>query len=161
MTDRAEDDGWRLPWDGGCRCGQTRVRVTAPPLLASACHCSGCQRMAASAFSLSLAVPAAAFAVTAGAPVIGGLHGPSAHFMCARCLCWMFTRPAGMPELVNLRAPVLDRRAWFAPFAEFWTDEKLAWASTGAAHSFASEPDEAAFPALLAAYARDGARPGR
>src|SRR3546814_16148897 len=47
---------WKLPWDGGCRCGRTRFRVSAPPLLAEACHCTGCQRMTASAYSLSLAV---------------------------------------------------------------------------------------------------------
>jgi hypothetical protein len=35
-------DDWKLPWDGGCRCGEVRVRVTKPPLLAGACHCTGC-----------------------------------------------------------------------------------------------------------------------
>ena len=56
---------WKLPWDGGCRCGQTRIRVSQPPLLAAACHCTGCQRMSASAFSLTLAIPSEGFDVTA------------------------------------------------------------------------------------------------
>jgi hypothetical protein len=73
---------WKLPWDGGCRCDQTRIRVSAPPLLASACHCRGCQRMAASAFSLTLTVPSTGFDIVAGNPVIGGLHGPTRHFFC-------------------------------------------------------------------------------
>ncbi len=30
-------DDWKLPWEGGCRCGNVRLRVTAPPLLAMAC----------------------------------------------------------------------------------------------------------------------------
>ena len=46
------DEGWKLPWNGGCRCGAVRLRVTKPPLLAAACHCTGCQSMSASAFSL-------------------------------------------------------------------------------------------------------------
>jgi hypothetical protein len=33
------------PWEGGCLCGQVRVKVSAPPLLTMACHCTGCQRM--------------------------------------------------------------------------------------------------------------------
>jgi hypothetical protein len=54
--------------------GLTRIRASAPPLLASACHCTGCQRMTASAFSLTLSVPSEGFAVTSGDPVIAGLH---------------------------------------------------------------------------------------
>ena len=68
-------DEWKLPWEGGCRCGAVRIRVTKPPLLAMACHCTGCQRMSASAFSLTLTLPADGFAVTRGEPVIGGLQG--------------------------------------------------------------------------------------
>ena len=152
-------DDWKLPWQGGCRCGQLRLTVSAPPLLASACHCTGCQTMSASAFSLSLAIPAAGFAVIAGAPVIGGLHGPTRHFFCPHCLTWVFTRPEGLDEIVNLRATMLDDHAWFEPFAEFWTSERLPWARTPAAHSFAAEPELDAFPALIAEFARGGARP--
>ena len=81
---------WKLPWGGGCRCGETRIEVTAAPLLASACHCTGCQRMTASAFSLTLTLPSEGFAVVQGEPVIGGLHGPTRHYFCPRCKSWMF-----------------------------------------------------------------------
>ena len=40
--------------EGGCRCGRVRLRVEAPPLITMACHCTGCQRMSASAFSLTV-----------------------------------------------------------------------------------------------------------
>ena len=90
-------DDWKLPWEGGCRCGAVRIRVTKPPLLTAACHCTGCQRMSASAFSLTLSVPADGFEVIEGEPVIGGLHGPQAHhYHCDRCKSWMFTRIEGM-----------------------------------------------------------------
>jgi hypothetical protein len=153
------NDEWKLPWEGGCRCGQTRVRITAPPLLAGACHCTGCQRMTASAFSLSIAVPSQGFEVILGEPVIGGLHGPTRHFFCARCLSWMFTRPEGMDAFVNVRASVLDDRAWFVPYVEFWTSEKLPWASTPAKRSYAREPEYTEFETLLRGYAQEGARP--
>lgn len=39
---------WQLPWTGGCRCGRVRIRITAPPMLTTACHCTDCQRMSAS-----------------------------------------------------------------------------------------------------------------
>ena len=34
-----------LPLEGGCRCGQVRLKISAPPLLTMACHCTGCQKM--------------------------------------------------------------------------------------------------------------------
>jgi len=126
---------------GSCRCGAVRLRITAPPLLTMACHCRGCQKMSASAFSLSAAFPAASFAVTEGEPVIGGLHGATRHLFCPHCLSWMFSRPQGLDDLVNVRSTMLDDAALFAPFVEFWTSEKLPWATTSAVHSFAKLPD--------------------
>lgn len=66
---------WKLPWDGGCLCGGVRFRINAAPLLTMACHCTGCQKLSASAHSLSIAVPREGFAVTKGQLVTGGLHG--------------------------------------------------------------------------------------
>ena len=143
-----------LPWLGGCRCGQTRICVSAPPLLASACHCTGCQRMTASAFSLTLTIPAEGFEVTAGSPVIGGLHGPTRHYFCPRCMSWMFTRPEGMDAFVNLRPSMLDEHGWFAPFIEVWTREKLPWATTAAVRSYPTEPEFSEYAALIAEYAQ-------
>jgi hypothetical protein len=145
---------WNLPWEGGCRCGRLRVRVTAPPLLTMACHCTGCQRMSASAFSLSAAIPTEGFSVIKGAPVIGGLRGVHRHYFCPHCKSWMFTRPHGMDQFVNLRATMLDDASWFAPFIETCTKEKLPWATTPAVHSYETFPPMAQYAALVAEYAQ-------
>ncbi|MBL9107307.1 MAG: GFA family protein [Myxococcales bacterium] len=142
-----------LPWEGGCRCGQVRLRLTAPPLLTMACHCTGCQRMTASAFSLSVGVPSEGFAVTQGEPVIGGIHGEARHHHCPRCKSWLFTRMPGLDWFVNVRATMLDDASWFAPFIETYTREKLPWAATPAVHSFPGLPAMDAFPGLIAEYA--------
>jgi hypothetical protein len=150
-------DAWNLPWDGGCRCGGVRIRVTKPPLLTGACHCTGCQHMTGSAFSLTVTVPADGFAVTKGEPVIGGLRGPVAHhFHCPDCLSWVFTRAEGMDWFVNLRATMLDDPDWFEPFVELWTDEKLPWATTPARHSYARDPEMAEWGSLIEAFAKEG-----
>ena len=151
---------WKLPWAGGCRCRQTRIAVSAPPLLASACHCRGCQTMSASAFSLTLAVPTRGFTITQGEPVLGGLKGATRHFFCPHCLSWMFTRPEQLDDLVNLRPSTLDDHGWFAPFVEVWTSHKLPWAATSAPRSFVTQPDFLNYGALMAEYAENGARPG-
>lgn len=141
-----------LPMTGGCRCGAVRFRVTAPPIITSACHCAGCQRMTASAFSLSAAFREGAFVITEGEPVIGGLHGPEArHHHCDHCKSWLFTR---WGDMVNLRATMLDDPGWFEPFLETWTRERLPWATTPAQHSFEEFPPMEAFGDLIAEYAR-------
>jgi len=141
-----------LPMEATCRCGRVRLRISAPPLMAMACHCTGCQRMSASAFSLSVAIPAEGFAVVEGEPVIGGLHGATRHYFCPHCLSWMFTRPEGMDWFVNLRTTMLDDAARFPPFVETYTDEKLPFVTTGAKHSFAKLPPMEAWEGLMRDY---------
>ena len=145
---------WKFPIAGACRCGQVKMQITAPPFITAACHCRGCQRMSASAYSLSVAVPSEGFAVTQGNPVIGGLHGSLQHYFCPWCMSWMFTRPPGMDWFVNIRASLLDDAEKFAPFIETWTKEKLPWAQTPAVHSYETFPRQEQFPQLIEAYAK-------
>ncbi len=150
---------WKLPREGGCRCGRVRLRISAPPLLTMACHCTGCQRMSSSAFSLSAAIPTEGFSVIQGEPVIGGLHGATRHYFCPYCMSWMFTRAEGLDMFVNLRPTMLDDPSGFStPFIETYTSEKLPWATTAAVHSFEKFPafeDYAGLTKAYAAYRRD------
>jgi hypothetical protein len=143
----------KLPAEGKCRCGEVRVRISAPPLIAMACHCTGCQRMSSSAFSLSAAIPADGFSVSAGNTVIGGVREPSAgHHFCPSCMTWMFTRPVGMDWFVNLRPTMLDEPRWFRPFVETYTSTKLPFAETGAVHSYETFPPMEAYADLVKEY---------
>ena len=152
---------WKLPWTARCRCERLRMRISEPPILTMACHCAGCQRMSASAFSLSILVTSSGFEVTEGEPVIGGLHGPSRHFHCAHCKTWAFTRPEGMDGFVNVRATMLEDHAWYVPFVETCRSEGFPWAATGATHSFPNIPPSEVFGPIVAEFQACGARPGR
>jgi len=116
--------------------------------------------MTSSAFSLSAAIPSAGFSVTAGEPVIGGLHGPTHHYFCPHCMSWLFTRPDGMDWFVNVRPTMLDDLSWSTPFVETWTSEKLPWASTAAVHSFEKLPAFEDYERLTKAYAEHVATAG-
>jgi len=142
---------------GECRCGRVRYRLTAKPVVTMACHCTGCQRMTASAFSLGALYPSGAFEVTKGEPVIGGLHGDAHHYFCPYCMSWMFTRVDAMGDLVSVRAMLCDDARAFVPFIETYTNEKLPWATTPAVHSFERYPPVEQFPDLLAEYANSTA----
>ncbi len=92
------------------------------------------QKLSASAYSLTIAVPSEGFAIAQGEPVVGGMHGPHRQLYCPRCKNWMFTHPQGMDFFVNVRATMLDRHDWYMPFVEVFTAEKLPWATTLAVH---------------------------
>jgi hypothetical protein len=154
-------EDWKLPWQGGCLCGQVRFAVAAPPMLAFACHCSACQKLTASAFSLNLSIPKAGFQVTQGETVIGGLHRDEVrHHHCDRCKSWLFTMVPALDFLVNVRAAMLDVHGWYEPYVEVWRSQGLPWAGTGAARSYEGEPEPREFEGLMAGYAVEGARPG-
>ena len=147
---------WKLPWEGGCRCGALRFRITQAPLLSGACHCTGCQRMTGGAYSLTLTVPSGGFEVIQGEPAHGGLKG-SPHRHCPECLSWVFTQ-AG-PGMTNVRSSMLDDAGWVRPYVELCCDEAFPWAKTGAARSYPKFPEPSEWPTLMQAFAAEGARP--
>lgn len=138
---------------GSCRCGQISFTATPPVLLTMACHCKGCQRMTASAFSLSEMYSAANFVVTSGEPVRGGMKAEPYHYVCPDCSSWIFTRVASpMGEFINVRATMFDVSDSVPPFIETCTDEKLAWVKIGAHHSFPAFPPHDKFMGLIAQF---------
>jgi len=139
---------------GRCRCGQVQFEVGGEPVITMVCHCTGCQRMTASAYSLSALYASAQFKVTSGEPVIGGLHGATRHLFCPYCMSWLFTRPEGLDDFVNICATVMDDARSFRPFIETYTEEMLPWAKTPATHSFSKFPPRERFPELIAEFAR-------
>ena len=141
--------------EGACRCGRVRMRVSAPPVVTMVCHCTGCQRMTASACSLSAAYPAAAFEVE-GETVVGGLRAEPEHRFCPSCMSWMFTKITQAPWMVNVRATLLDNAADFVPYVETFTDEKLPWVTTPAVRSFPRFPEDSEWQGLIADYAAAG-----
>ena len=142
---------------GGCRCGRVRFEVSGAPLLTTACHCTGCQHMTASAFSLSSGYPAAAFRVVEGEPVEGGAQlGDTHHSHCGFCKSWLFTRSDAMGDIVNVRTTMLDEVPAEPPFLETYRAEGLPWATTGAVRSYQALPQMNEWPRLIAEFAQHG-----
>jgi hypothetical protein len=138
---------------GGCRCGKVRFEATGEPMLTMACHCTGCQQMTSSAFSLSEGYSADAFRLTAGETVIGGIHGPTRHYHCDHCKSWLYTEPDGADGFVNVRSTMFDEPRRETPFVELYVGEALPWATIGAAKSYAALPAMDEWPILIQQFA--------
>ena len=137
---------------GSCRCGKVRFEASGEPLLTMACHCSGCQHMTGSAFSLSEGYSADAFRLVAGETVIGGTHGKTRHHHCDHCKSWLYTEPEGVEHFINVRSTMFDEPRSEPPFVELHLEEALPWARTGAAHSYQKLPARDEWPVLIGAF---------
>ena len=125
----------RLPLTGGCQCGALRYEVTEAPLLTYTCHCTDCQHLTGSAFSLAITVPDRAFRLVEGEPRLVQRTADSSRvvtrWLCPDCGCWIVGGPqpgATSGETIRrVRAGTLDDTSWLRPTAHFWTRSKQPW----------------------------------
>lgn len=137
-----------------CRCGAIEFEVTGKPLLTMACHCTSCQKMTASAYSLSTLYMADQFKLTKGAPVRGGLKQKLNHMCCPDCLSWLYTEIDEMGGMVNVRSAMLENASDSAPFIESYTSEMLSFAQTGAKYRFEKFPGPDDYVKLIEEFQR-------
>ena len=98
------------PLTGGCGCGAVRFEVTAPPLVASYCHCTRCQRRTGGGSSLQLRVAPGAFRIVDGQDRIGRWLPPGgfAKCFCISCGSALFSQSPVDPTIVSVRFGAFD-----------------------------------------------------
>ena len=132
----------KLPLTGGCLCDSIRYEITGVPNMIYACHCTDCQRMSGSAFSVGVVFPDAYFRLTHGEPKSYARLADSGHrlegWSCPICGTRTFGSPRkgeGAAEAVRtVRGGTLDDTSWLVPSIHFWTRS---------AHPWVRIPDEA------------------
>ena len=124
-------DPFPLPLQGRCRCGQLTYTVTAAPAFTFACHCTDCQQLTSSAFSMGMAVPKAGFEVRGETRVwakTADSGGWSQQFTCPVCAGWTHTTTEHAQNFVIVRPSTLDDQRWFRPVAQIFTRSAMPWA---------------------------------
>ena len=126
----------QLPLTGGCVCGAIRYEIGQAPVEVYACHCTDCQRITSSAFSIGVIVPDEGFRLLGkGArSVPGGVTAGGrvkSRWVCADCGTWLFgdARPGTQhPYMIRVvRGGTLDDTSWLNPTTHFWTRSKQPW----------------------------------
>src|SRR5215469_9504852 len=90
----AHETGQKMefPQAGGCLCGKIRYEITEAPRLVYTCHCTDCQHLTSSAFSIALAV--AGFRLTGDEPRplegIADSGRVNVRWVCPECGCGVF-----------------------------------------------------------------------
>jgi hypothetical protein len=96
------------PLNGGCLCGGVRFEVTEPPVSASYCHCTRCQRRTGTAASVQARIVPGSLRIVAGEPLIRSYDPPDgfAKVFCSACGSALWSRhpESGEPWSVRLGA---------------------------------------------------------
>ena len=121
----------KLPLTGGCLCGKIRYEITEAPQLTYTCHCTDCQHLTSSAFSMAIAVNDRAFHLTGIEPrllhAIADSGRVKTRWVCPECGCWICGASSSDEGLRRVRSGTLDDTSWLRPTAHFWTRSKQPW----------------------------------
>lgn len=151
-----------VPLAGQCRCGHIQYRVVQEPRFTFACHCTDCQQLTSSAFSLGMAVPRDGFELHGEAHCwekMSDSGGWSRQFTCPTCAGWTHTITENSPDIVIVRTSTLHDHRWVRPVAQIFTRSALPWALMPLQFSYDTEFSDTS--PLEQAFAAGGIRPRR
>ena len=118
---------------GQCHCGAIRYEAEVDPARVQICHCTDCQRLAGSAYRVSVGAVAETFRLLQGTPKIYIKTAESgnrrAHGFCAECGSPVYSAKPTDPPMYTLRVGCLDQRAKLPPAKQIWCRSALGWAA--------------------------------
>ena len=113
-----------------------RYEMTEAPQLVYTCHCTECQRLTGSVFTMAIVVGAAAFRLASPPrqPRLFLRRADSGRtvnrWVCPDCGTWIWSGPKPDPasrDAVRVRAGTLDDTSWVRPTVHFWTRRAQPW----------------------------------
>ena len=120
------------PVAGGCACGAVRYKLMAAPPFVYTCHCTDCQHLTTSAFTLSAPVSRKSIQITKGniktwLRTTTQSKRPTRQHVCAACGVRIYSSPPQSPDRVTLRLGTLDDTSWLRPAAAIWMQSAQPW----------------------------------
>ena len=116
--------------DGGCHCGKITYEADIDPDKAGLCHCTDCQTLTSSAFSLFVPVAKEKFRLR-GEPRVYVKTAESgnrrAQAFCPECGTRIYASAEKDPLVFNLRLGTVRQRAALSPRAQIWCRSALPW----------------------------------
>lgn len=114
---------------GGCGCGAVRYEVSEPPVSASYCHCTRCQRRTGTAASATARLAPGSFRVVAGEDRLRAWkpEGGAEKWFCVDCGSAMFFRVPGDPDVIGVRMGSFDEDPGVRPAHRQFVAYAAAW----------------------------------
>ncbi len=123
----------KIPFTGGCLCGEIRYECTCEPELMYYCHCTDCRKANGTAFHAGMYMKRAGFQLTSGTIRSFALTADSGRtiirYFCGHCGAHIYSDKGMETEMISLKAGSLDEPEIFQPDTEIWTMSKVKWAT--------------------------------
>lgn len=120
-----------LPLAGGCHCGALRYELSAPPIMIYNCHCTNCQKITGSAFTVSATILENALAFTRGEPKRIEWKADSGNrrfgLFCGDCGSRIANGQIPTIGMLSLRAGTFDDTSWVEPVGDIWMKSAQKW----------------------------------
>lgn len=118
-----------LPLTGECLCGGVRFEVTEPPISASYCHCTRCQRRTGTAASVNARIVPGSLRITAGEELLSTFTPPdgAAKVFCSRCGSALWSHFPESPEPRGVRMGSFDEDPGVRPSFRQFVAYAAAW----------------------------------
>ncbi|CAN5229786.1 hypothetical protein BH11PSE2_BH11PSE2_17180 [soil metagenome] len=121
----------QFPIEGGCGCGALRYRLNEAPRFIYTCHCTDCQALSTSAFTLNMPINFAALEVIQGELKMWirttGSGAEIPQYVCTHCGVRIYSHHPARSDIATLRCGTLDDTTWIVPTAAIWMKSAQPW----------------------------------
>lgn len=116
-------------YTGQCLCGGVRFRIEGELAPVQVYHCSQCRHAQGTPFATNIPVSTDAFHLDAGEDLLKGFESTPGkeRVFCGHCGSPLFSRRADLPDVVRIRAGLINEPLDVRPAWHFFTASKANW----------------------------------
>jgi len=114
---------------GSCLCGAIRFRIRPPLAPIQVCHCAACRKAQGGPFATNVPVATAAFELLAGADALREFESSPGKLrcFCGRCGSPVYSRRPALPDVLRVRAGLLDGPLPVGPATQAHVADRANW----------------------------------
>lgn len=116
-------------YTGSCLCGGVRFRIEQELEPIQVCHCSQCRKAQGTPFATNTPVDRSAFTLTQGQELLTEYESSPGKLrvFCRRCGSPIYSTKNDVPNVVRIRAGLINEPLNARPIAHFHTASKCNW----------------------------------
>lgn len=114
---------------GSCLCNGIRFEIDGELAPIQICHCQQCRKAQGTPFASNIPVAVSSFRLNAGADLLSEFESSPGkkRVFCSRCGSPLFSRRDSLPEVIRIRAGIIDGVLGTKPAAHFHVGSKADW----------------------------------
>lgn len=116
-------------YTGSCLCAGVQFRIDQEIEPIQVCHCSQCRKAHGTPFATNAPVASASFSLTQGKDLLREYESSpgKTRYFCGRCGSPIYSRKDTLPEVVRIRAGLINEPIKIKPAAHFHVASKCNW----------------------------------